>query len=326
MGARVRLRITTTATISASATSEVTIMQAMALRSVSRSLAAGLLALAAWMPLVSSAQDAPRAPDARPVEPQNLPARAQSADVAPVMQTLGLDTLATIRKRGKLRVGVITVDPMVMRNTGGELVGYSIDVMRRLAEDMGIGVEFVQSSALFMIPELLDSRFDLIATGLWVTTQRALIINFSDPTAVEGVYLVASKAKAGKKVLLSDYDQPGVKIAVFSNTVQEKLAHKMFPRATVVRVDGSEVSLVASGEAHAALVPTLAPRALLQRAPDKLFLPREQPLSHTPAALGVRKGDPDFLNFLNTWLSLRRGEGWLDERAHYWSTPAAPQK
>jgi polar amino acid transport system substrate-binding protein len=107
--------------------------------------------------------------------------------------------------------------------------------------------------------------------------------------------------------------------------VQEKVARRLFPHATVVRVDGNELKLVRSGDAHAALVPTLSPNALVQTAPDKLFLPREQALSHTPAALGVRKGDPDFLNFLNTWLSLRRGEGWLDERASYWAAKTAPK-
>jgi polar amino acid transport system substrate-binding protein len=80
------------------------------------------------------------------------------------------------------------------------------------------------------------------------------------------------------------------------------------------------VAVVANGDATAALVPTLAPETLLQKAPTKLFLPRELPVSFTPAAFGVRKGDADFLNFLNTWLTLRRGEGWLEERARFWAT------
>jgi polar amino acid transport system substrate-binding protein len=250
-------------------------------------------------------------------------ASAAPASVRPVPWEPGIDVVATVRRRGKLRVGVMTYEPMVMRNANGEFEGFSVDVAKRMAEEMNVGIEFVQTSPLFMMQELLDGRFDLIASGLWVTTERALMINFSDPTIVEGVHLIASKAKAGKKLQLADYDQPGVKIAVFSNTVQEKLARRLFPRATVVRVDGNELSLVRSGDAHAALVPTLAPSALVKTAPDKLFLPREQALSHTPVALGVRRGDPDFLNFLNTWLNLRRGEGWLEERASYWAGKTA---
>jgi polar amino acid transport system substrate-binding protein len=248
---------------------------------------------------------------------------AAKTEVAPVMQTLGIDTLATIRKRGVIRVGVITVDPMVMRGSDGNYTGYSIDLMRRMAQEMDVTVEFMETKSLFMIQELLDGRFDLLATGLWVTTERAMVINFSDATASEGVYIVASKARAGRRLQVADYNQPGVKIAVFSNTAQEKLAARMFPQAQVVRVDGNEVLAVTQGLADAALVPTLAPASLLLRAPDQLFLPREQPVSHTPAAFGVRKGDPDFLNFLNTWLSLRRGEGWLDERAAFWARSVA---
>ncbi|WP_236580412.1 transporter substrate-binding domain-containing protein [Rubrivivax sp. A210] len=239
-------------------------------------------------------------------------------EVAPVMQAPGIDTLATIRKRGRLRVGVITVEPMVMRDASGEFSGLSVDVMRRMAQEMDVGVDFIVTNPLVMIQDLRDGRFDLLATGLWMSTERAMVINFTEPTVNEGVYLVANRALAGKWRQLSDYDKPTVKIAVYSNTAQEKLARRLFPRARIVRVDGNESMVVASGDAHAALVPTLAPEALLQRAPAKLFLPRDQPVSYTPAAFGVRKGDPDFLNFLNTWLALRRGEGWLEERARHW--------
>lgn len=278
-----------------------------------------LLAAAALISAGALAQTSTRSGEA-PVPAASAPAAA-TAEVAPVMQTLGIDTLATIRKRGVMRVGVITVDPMVMRGSDGNYTGFSVDLMRRMAQEMDVAVEFLETKSLFMIQELLDGRFDLLATGLWVTTERAMVINFSDATASEGVYIVASKARAGRRLQVADYNQAGVKIAVFSNTAQEKLAARMFPKAQVVRVDGNEVLAVTQGLADAALVPTLSPASLLQRAPDKLFLPREQAISQTPAALGLRKGDPDFLNFLNTWLSLRRGEGWLDERAAYWARP-----
>jgi polar amino acid transport system substrate-binding protein len=241
-----------------------------------------------------------------------------------VRQTLGIDTLATIRQRGVMRVGVITVEPMVMRGANGDFTGYSIDLMQRLGQEMDVRVEFIETKSLFMIQELLDGRFDLLATGLWVTTERAMVINFTEATVSEGVYLVASRARAGRRLQRADYNQPGVRIAVFSNTAQEKLAQRVFPKAQVVRVDGNELLAITQGLADAALVPTLAPSSLLQRAPAQLFLPLgEQALSQTPAALGVRKGDPDFLNFLDTWLKLRRGEGWLDERAAHWARAAA---
>ena len=77
---------------------------------------------------------------------------------------------------------------------------------------------------------------------------------------------------------------------------------------------------VLPGRAHAALVPTLAPRLLVQADPARLFLPLEQPLASSMSAIAVRKGDPDFLRFLDTWLAIQREEGWLEDRAIHWST------
>jgi polar amino acid transport system substrate-binding protein len=58
----------------------------------------------------------------------------------------------------------------------------------------------------------------------------------------------------------------------------------------------------------------------VQAAPARLFLPLAQPLASARAAIAVRKGDPDFLNFLDTWLAIQRDEGWLDDHALHWST------
>jgi len=78
---------------------------------------------------------------------------------------------------------------------------------------------------------------------------------------------------------------------------------------------------VLAGEADAALVPTFAPQVIVRAAPDRLAAPFAQPLSSASAAIDVRKGDPDFLNFLDSWLAVQRDEGWLDERTSFWADP-----
>ena len=284
-----------------------------------RCIALSLLAAAACCPMLAGAQGEPRSPGAGFVDPAGLPPRTAPNDVEPVWRGPSPDTLATVRRRGVLRVGVVTVEPMVMRDAKGELVGYSIDLARKLAQDIGVEVEFVPTSWTFVIPDLLSRQFDLVATGMWMTVPRALVVNFTEPTATEGIHLVANRAKAGAMKSRADFDQPGVTLSVFGGTAQEQLARRLFPRATLLRVNDDEVAPVALGVAHAALVPTLAPQSLLRGMPERLFLPLEQPLASTPAALAVRKGDPDFLSFLNTWLVLQREEGWLAERALHWA-------
>lgn len=252
--------------------------------------------------------------------PEDAPASVtRAADV--VYRAPAIDTLATVRNRGVLRACVATNPPMVMRNAQGELVGYSIDIARRLADDLGTGVELVQSSWTRIIPALLDNRCDVIIAGLWLTPARALVVNYSEPTSQEGIHLIASVARASGMKRREDFDRPDVRIAAYAGTVQEQLARKIFPRATLVSITGgaAELDSVLEGKVHAVLVPTFAPRVLVAAAPKELFLPFDAPLRSTSTAMAVRKGDPDFLNFLNSWTTIQRDEGWLEERSRFWS-------
>jgi polar amino acid transport system substrate-binding protein len=283
-------------------------------------LAGLLLVGAAALPLAAGAQATPGAPGAGFADPAGLPQRAPRADIEPVYRAPAIDTLASVRQRGLLRVGVVSVAPMVMHDARGELVGYSIDLARRLAQDIGVEVEFVPTSWAHVLPDLLARQFDLVATGLWVTVPRALVVNFSDATAVEGVYLVAGKGRAAGLQSQADFDRPGITLAVYAGTPQAALAARLFPRATLLPADEDALAPVLQGRAHAALVPTLAPQAVLQLAPEQLFLPLARPLASARAAIAVRKGDPDLVGFLNTWLALQRESGWLDARLLHWST------
>jgi polar amino acid transport system substrate-binding protein len=64
----------------------------------------------------------------------------------------------------------------------------------------------------------------------------------------------------------------------------------------------------------------MAPQTPLRSAPGRLSLPLDKPLAHSITGMAIRKGDADFLSYLNTWLAVHRAEGWLDERAQYWAS------
>jgi polar amino acid transport system substrate-binding protein len=248
------------------------------------------------------------------------PARQAAMDLPPVYRGAAEDTLATVRQRGVLKVGVVPVQPMVMMDDKGELSGYSIDLARRLANDLGVDVQFVPTSWPNVVPDLIGRHFDVIAAGLWVTMPRALVVNFTQPTAAEGIHLVSNQKTTAQWSRVSDFNRPDVRIAVDAGTVQAQLAKRQFPRAQIVTDTPNPLEAVQKGLAHATLLPTLAPSVVLELGQGQLRLPLGQPLASTQAAMAIRKGDADFLNLLNTWLSLQREDGWLDERAFFWST------
>jgi polar amino acid transport system substrate-binding protein len=281
-----------------------------------------LLAAALGLAVAGSAwtQAAGAAPPSAWVDPQAGKRPLASDTVAPVLRPPAVDTLATVRQRGVLRVGVVQVPPMVMLDRGNAYVGFSVDVARRLANDLGVRIEFVETWWSEVIPNLIDGQSDVVITGLWLNVPRALVVNFTQPTASEGVYLVASRQRAANRRNLEAFNQPGVRIAVSSDPAQQSVAKARFPRATVVPVDDDPLLVVSEGRAQAAVVATLSAEALVSSAGSRWFLPSSQALAQTSVGMAVRKGDPDFLAFLNTWLDIQRESGWLGERTRHWAT------
>ncbi|TFG64244.1 MAG: amino acid ABC transporter substrate-binding protein, partial [Spirochaetales bacterium] len=49
-----------------------------------------------------------------------------------------------------------------------------------------------------------------------------------------------------------------------------------------------------------------------------LFLPLEGNFTREPIGFAVRKGDPDFVNFLDSWITVKEASGFLRERKMYW--------
>jgi polar amino acid transport system substrate-binding protein len=254
-------------------------------------------------------------------DPSAPPPPAAFVEPAPVLRPGGVqDTLATVRQRGVLRVGVVQVAPMVMAHSQKRLVGYSIDIARRLAEDLGVQVEFVETWWSGVIDDLLQRRTDVVITGLWINVPRALVVNFSQPTATEGIFLIGSRPRAAQRRTLEDFNQAGVTIAVSSDATQQRVAKARFPKARVLPAEDDPLLVVAEGRADAAVVATLSAEAVVASEPRRWFLPSSEALARTSAAMAVRKGDADFLAFLNTWLDIQRDQGWLADRQRHWAT------
>src|SRR5262249_51692721 len=88
-----------------------------------------------------------------------------------------------VKKRGVLRIGLSTFVPWSMRDKKGDLIGFEIDVGNRVAGDMGVKAEFVPTAWDGIIPALIAGKFDVIISGMSITLQRNLTVNFTIPYA-----------------------------------------------------------------------------------------------------------------------------------------------
>jgi polar amino acid transport system substrate-binding protein len=236
-------------------------------------------------------------------------------------QVIATSALEEIKKRGTLRVGVTpTLPPWAMRSKEGDIIGFEIEVAKRLAEEMSVKAEFVPTVWDGLIPGLLSGKFDIIISAMTMTPARNLTINFTESYASAGMHIAASKKLATGFKSIEDFNKPGVTIAAMRGSTTVVAAQRFMPKATVRQFEDEALMVqeVVNGRAHAFLASAPRPGFEVMANPDTLFLPVPEPFIRSAEAMGVRKGDPDFLNFLNNWIFLRTRDGWLAQRHEYW--------
>ena len=246
-----------------------------------------------------------------------------SADSA--RQSLSSDSvLEQIKKRGTLRIGLSTFVPWAMRDKKGDLIGFEIDVGKRVAADMGVEVEHIPTAWDGIIPALLAGKFDVIISGMSITMKRNLTVNFTHPYANTGYILVASTAMAQKKGLktLEDYNSSGITIATRRASTGAIAAQKNFPKAKLIYFDDGTMGIQEAANGKVDATTSTPPKAAydIEKRPGKLFVVDKALMSPTREAFAVRKGDPDVLNWFNNWIDNVKASGWLQERHAYWFT------
>ena len=225
--------------------------------------------------------------------------------------------LEEIQKRGKLRVGMATFVPWAMRDKEGNLIGFEIDVAKKVAADMGVEIEFVPTAWSGIIPALIAKKFDVIIGGMSITPQRNLTVNFTIPYAHSGQQMASNTALAGEFGALDDYNDTSVTIACRRGATPCNIAENRFPKATIRKFDDDAQAFqeVVNGNAHAMISSAPKPRFWADAYPDKVFLANDgENLTRGDEAFALRKGDPDALNFFSNWIL----NGWLQETHDYW--------
>lgn len=229
-------------------------------------------------------------------------------------------TVEQVLKRGVLRVGMSTFVPWAMTDKAGNLIGFEIDVATRLAQDMGVKVEFVPTKWAGIIPALLTGKFDVIIGGMGITTQRNLKVNFSIPYDDSGVTVVAHRQLAAGFSRLEDFNRPEVTVAARLGATSAAAANKLLPKAQKRFFDDESqvIQELVNGKVHALLAGTPLPAYQALKYPDRLFLPLKGTITKEPIGFVVRKGDFDTLNLFDNWIRVVEAEGWLAERKAYW--------
>jgi len=235
--------------------------------------------------------------------------------------TLGAkaETIDDVIKRGELRVGLSSFVPWAFLNKKGELIGFEIDVAKKLAKDLGVKVKIINTTWDGIIPALQSGKFDVIISGMSVKTKRNLAINFTDSYAGTDFILLTLPKHKDKK--FKDFNSRSLKFATRRGAITANLIKKHFPKAKLLQFDDDGVALqeLLSDKVDAIIETATYASITLDKYKGKvIYVDGGKTIYQVPSSFGVRKGNHDTLNVFNHWIRSHKNSGWLQSKAHYW--------
>ena len=230
-------------------------------------------------------------------------------------------TLEQITKRGELRVGFEAgYLPFEMADKKGRFIGFDMDMAKEMAKAMGVKFVPVNTAWDGIIPALITKKFDIIISGMTVTQERNLKINFADPYIIVGQTILLNKRLAGKVKSYKDLNNSKYTVCSKLGTTGEQAVKRMIPKAKYKSFETeSEAALeVLNGKADATVydLPFCATFMAQQGAGKVIFL--DKPFTFEPLAWAIRKGDPDFMNWLNNFMRQVKNDGRYDKIYNKW--------
>ena len=140
-----------------------------------------------------------------------------AADAAPAADE-GL--LGTIRERGSIIVGTSAdYPPYESIDADGNFVGFDMDLMRAIAEDLGVEVEFQDMPFDSLIAAVQAGKIDVVIAAMQSTPERDETVDFSmDYRPTKDAFLGAADSAIE---LATGLDAAGYTIGAQTGTVQE---------------------------------------------------------------------------------------------------------
>jgi Na+/H+-dicarboxylate symporter/ABC-type amino acid transport substrate-binding protein len=230
-------------------------------------------------------------------------------------------TLARIQARGAMRVGYMKGRlPYAYFNTAGDLVGFDIDMAYTLARDLGVQLELVPVEFDRMAERLNTGYCDLIMSGVAVTPERARDMAFSIPYTQETLAFIVkdyrrdefNSREAVRRHEVLRLGVPNVPYYI------AKVRHYL-PQAKLVLVSSIREFFERLGEELDALVYTAeAGSAWTLLYPSYAVAVPQPDVLAAPIAYAMAHGDLGLVEFINTWLELKKEDRTISSLYDYW--------
>ena len=213
---------------------------------------------------------------------------------------------------GVLRVGLNMSNFLLVssEDASGLPDGLSPDVGKKIAKELNLNCELIK----FPNPGLLadavnDDKWDI--GNIAYERERGKTIDFSDPYInIDANFIFRSQSnfKSNEEV-----DTPGIKIAVFERSAYDLWLTDNFKNAELVRAPSIEESHNLFRNNKVDVLAGLKSKLVDEIKTNNDFKMITNPFTYIKQSIGIKKGNPEILEFLNEFILNLIKEGYIEQ-------------
>ena len=217
-----------------------------------------------------------------------------------------------IAPSGVLRVGLNMSNFLLVssEDASGLPDGLSPDVGKKIAKELNLSCELIK----FPNPGLLadavnDDKWDI--GNIAYEKERGKTIDFSDPYInidTNFIFRSESNFKSNEEV-----DTPGTKIAVFERSAYDLWLTDNFKNAELVRASSIEESHNLFRNNKVDVLAGLKSKLVDEIKTNNDFKMITNPFTYIKQSIGIKKGNPEILEFLNGFISKLIKDGYIEQ-------------
>lgn len=214
-----------------------------------------------------------------------------------------------------LRVAIDPTFPPMEFTSDGQLQGFDVDLFNAIAEQMGTKVEWINTEFKGLVPGLIAKRADVVASAIYITDERAKVVDFSEPYFNSG--LVIAKKK-GDDSIKSAKDLDGKRVALQTGTKSIQFMKDNYPDVQRVEVEKNNqmFDMVMSGRADAVVTGKPFARFYATKRGNMEVL--NEQLTTEPYGFAVRKDMPEVTAAINDALEALKTDGTYQSIIEKW--------
>ena len=229
--------------------------------------------------------------------------------------------LENIKEQGFIKVGIsLGGMPMGGRSARNEPIGYDYEVAKLLAQNLDVDLRVIDVYGDARVSMLVSGQLDLVIGNLTVTEKRAEVVDFTDPYFKTGLRIVYQK---GQNIKSLD-DLSGKKVVAGRGTSGAIFLTENVPAAEIVYTENfapNGVLLLRQRRVDAGIEDSSMADYVASQVGSLDIMPGV--FVSGDIAMGVRKDQPEYLEYLNGFITEYISSGEYEKNIKRWWGDAA---